>query len=381
MGKQLMKSVDSIKHSVAKQPFRVAEKSQTAPSGYKPLVSLVVPAYNEAAIVEENLTTLCQYMETLEDHYRWEVVVINDGSIDETGKLADAFSQTKANVRVLHHSINFGLGQAFRFGFANCRGDYIVTLDSDLSYAPDHIEKLLIKIRETRAKIVVTSPYMKGGRISNVPWLRRIFSIGANRFLSLAARGNLSTLTSMVRVYDGRFLRTLNLRSMGMEINPEIIYKAMLLRARIEEIPAHLNWRSQPSGRIQRRSSMRMLHHTVSVLVAGFVFRPFIFFIFPGFLLGLVSLYADSWVLIHSFDFYQRLSQYDSIGTRASAAVAAAFNLAPHTFIIGGMTMMLAIQLISLGILALQSKNYFEEIFNLGSTIYRQSRSDERSKA
>jgi glycosyltransferase involved in cell wall biosynthesis len=135
MGKQLMKSVDSIKHSVAKQPFRVAEKSQTAPSGYKPLVSLVVPAYNEAAIVEENLTTLCQYMETLEDHYRWEVVVINDGSIDETGKLADAFSQTKANVRVLHHSINFGLGQAFRFGFANCRelraGSHRKTIDQD----------------------------------------------------------------------------------------------------------------------------------------------------------------------------------------------------------------------------------------------------------
>src|SRR5262245_1924999 len=122
MGKRLMKSFDSMKNSVVKQPFRVAEKSQTSPAGYKPLVSLVVPAYNEAAIVEENLTTLCQYMETLEGQYRWEVIVVNDGSIDETGRLADAFSQTKTNVRVLHHSINFGLGQAFRFGFANCRG-------------------------------------------------------------------------------------------------------------------------------------------------------------------------------------------------------------------------------------------------------------------
>jgi glycosyltransferase involved in cell wall biosynthesis len=376
-----MKTFDSIKSSSVKQPFGVTDKRETARGGYKPLVSLVVPAYNEAVMLEKNLATLCRYMETLEDRYRWEVIVVDDGSIDETGKLADAFSETRGNVRVLHHTINFGLGQAFRFAFANCRGDYIVTLDSDLSYSPDHIEKLLMKIRETRAKIVVTSPYTEGGKISNVPWLRRIFSICANRFLSLAAKSGLSTLTSMVRVYDSRFLRTLNLRSMGMEINPEIIYKAMLLRARIEEIPAHLDWQLQASVGVKRRSSMRMLHHTLSVLIAGFVFRPFFFFIFPGFLLFLVSLYADSWVLIHSFNFYQELSQYNSVGTRASAAVAAAFNLAPHTFIIGGMTMMLAIQLISLGILALQSKNYFEEIFNLGSTIYRLTRNDERSGA
>src|SRR5213594_1076105 len=46
----------------------------------KPLVSVVVPAFNEAAIVEKNLAALCQYMASLEDEYRWEIVVVNDGS-------------------------------------------------------------------------------------------------------------------------------------------------------------------------------------------------------------------------------------------------------------------------------------------------------------
>src|SRR6266850_8095424 len=230
----------------------------------KPLVSVVVPAYNEAAIVEKSLACLYQYMESLETECRWEIILVNDGSTDATGELAEAFARSHRNVRVLHHAVNFGLGQAIRFAFNHCRGDYIVTLDVDLSYSPEHIRELLAKIRETKAKIVVTSPYMKGGRISNVPWLRRTFSVLANHFLSRTARGGLSTLTSMVRIYDARFVRGLNLKAMGMEVSPEVIYKAMLLRARIEEIPAHLDWTLQNAAGPSRKSSMKVLRHTTS---------------------------------------------------------------------------------------------------------------------
>lgn len=347
---------------------------------YRPLVSMVVCAYNEAPIVEKNLARLCEYLESLADEYRWEIIFINDGSTDATGELAEAFAKSRDNIYVMHHMINFGLGQALKFAFNHCRGDYVVTLDLDLSYSPDHIQKLLNKIRETKAKIVVTSPYMEGGKISNVPWLRRTLSIWANRFLSIASKGNLSTLTSMVRAYDGKFLKTLNLNSMGMEINPEIIYKAMLLRARIEEIPAHLDWRLQKTEGIKRRSSMKTMRHIISVLLSGFLFRPVMFFILPGLSILLISIYTNIWLFIHFFDHYLKLSQYTWFTSRASAAVANAFHQAPHTFIVGGMTLMLAIQLIGLGILALQSKSYFEEIFNLGTTIYRFTREDELNK-
>lgn len=342
----------------------------------KPLVSVVVPAYNEAAIVEANLAVLCRYMESLEDEYNWEVVVINDGSSDDTGSLVEAFARTRDNIRVLHHAINFGLGQALKFAFNHCRGEYIVTMDVDLSYSADHIRRLLTRIRETRAKVVVASPYMKGGYISNVPWLRRTLSVCANRFLSATAKGGLSTLTSMVRVYDAKFVRALNLRSMGMDINPEVIYKAMLLRARIEEIPADLDWRLQNAAGPRRKSSMKVLRHTMSTLLSGFLFKPFMFFIIPGFVLLLFSLYVNAWMLVHFLAEYQKFPQYTWFFSRASAAVATAYHQAPHTFFVGLMSLTLAIQFISLGILALQSKRYFEEIFHLGSTIYRTTRDD-----
>jgi hypothetical protein len=167
---------------------------------------------------------------------------------------------------------------------------------------------------------------------------------------------------------------------MGMEINPEILYKAMVLRARIEEIPAHLDWGAQTRER-GRQSSMKVLRHTFSTLLAGFLFKPFMFFILPGMLLLLLSFYANIWMFIHVITQYQLFPQYTWFPSRLSAAVFAAYNQAPHTFVVGGMTLMLAIQLISLGVLALQSKSYFEEIFHLGTTIYRCMRADEKDRA
>ena len=341
----------------------------------KPLVSIILPAYNEAAIIEDNLRILEEYLKSLDGEYCWEMLIVNDGSTDDTGQLAEAFAKGRDYIKVLHHGINFGLGQALKFAFNHCQADYLVVFDLDLSYAPYHIEKLLEKIRLTKARMVVASPYMKAGRISNVPWLRKILSVWANRFLAFAVKGDIVTLTGMVRVYDGEFLRSLNLRSMGMEINPEVIHKTMLLNARIEEIPAHLHWRSpkvkvKRKKRQQRQSSMKILRHTMAIILSGFIFRPVMFFLLPGLILLLCSLYANIWVLIHCWGQYQILAQ-ETFFPDLTEVVAAAFYQAPHAFIIGGMSLIIAIQFLSVGILSLQTKNYFEEIFYLASAIYK----------
>jgi glycosyltransferase involved in cell wall biosynthesis len=372
---------DLRKEEARSQEFE--KKSQIRYHTQKPLVSLVAPAYNEQIIIEQNLNILCAYMKSLENQYRWELIIVNDGSSDNTGQLADRFAQDKDNVYVIHHLINCGLGQTLRTGFEHCQGEYIITLDLDLSYAPDnHIKELLTKIRESQAKVVVASPYMKGGRVSNVPWLRWILSVWGNRFLSFTANGSLATLTSMVRVYDAEFLKTLNLKSRGMEINPEVIHKAKLLQARVAEIPAHLKWSSQrgkPKSQ-RRKSSMtsaRIFKHTLEVVFFGFIFRPVIFFILPSLLFFLISSYASAWVVVHCWSNYQNLIQQNTFSDQAvatSAAVAAAFRQAPHTFLISGMSLMLSIQLFSLGVLSMQSKQYFDEMFYLGTSIFKVKR-------
>lgn len=375
-----MSNIESVINVGGQLTSRPHEGKKGVGRADPPLVSLVLPAFNEAKILHANLSTLCDYMESLRDECRWELILVNDGSTDETGTLADRFATNRENVHVIHHPVNLGLGQALRSGFASSRGDYVITLDADMSYSPEHIGQLLAKIRETRAKIVAASPYAEGGKLSAVPWMRRTLSVWANRFLVATSRSNLSTLTGMVRAYDGSFVRSLDLRSMGMDVNPEAIYKAMLLRARVEEIPAHLDWHPQGAAPASRPSSMRVARQILAVLLSGFFFKPFLLFLLPGCALLVFSLYTNTWLFIHFLRQYRTLTQYTWFLDRASFAVGAAYSQFPHTFIVGLMSAMLAIQLISLGILALQSKRYFEEIFHLGTTIYRSTQKEKEKE-
>ena len=93
----------------------------------KPKVTLIIPGYNEEAIVASNLIVISEYMKGLEDRFDWELVFVNDGSIDRTGELAEEFSKSKDNVKVIHHIVNLNLGNALKTGFANSSGEYIVS--------------------------------------------------------------------------------------------------------------------------------------------------------------------------------------------------------------------------------------------------------------
>jgi len=346
--------------------------------GRKLLVSLVIPAYNEAPALEKNLSILIGYINTLKDNYDWEVIIVNDGSSDNTGEVAEEFARHCKCVRVLHHSYNSGLGQALQTAFRECRGNYVVTYDVDLSYSPDHIGRLLEKIQEKNASVVLASPYMEGGSIANVPRFRRLLSVFANRFLAFFAR-DLSTLTCMVRAYDGAFVRALSLRSTGKDVMPETIFKARILRSRMVQIPAHLDWGPQRAEGVKRRSSLHLKREVFATLVWGFIFRPFTIFIAPGFLLLLFSTYVNTWMFIHFFEayFYTGLKVAEG-SDRVTAAISAAYSLYPYTFIVGLLSLMLALQLIGLGMMALQNKKYFEEVFHLASGILRESREGRR---
>lgn len=348
--------------------------SDTGSASDKKSVSIVISALNEAGILADSLLEICAYMDSLAGRYTWEIVIVDDGSEDDTWRVAREFAADRPNVLVLKHPHNFGLGQALTFAFANTQGDYIVTLDIDLSYSTDHIERLLEAIESNSAKVVLASPYMDGGGLVAVPRFRKLLSVCANYFLSKVAPSNLSTLTGMVRAYDGRFIRALNFRSQGMDVMPEIVYKAMILRAKIIEIPATLDWSRQQKKGVSRISSMRVVSQIVQTLMSGYLFRPFAFFLLPGLLMLVFSLFVNYWMFVHFFEAYATLGQ--SGAASFSGAVALAYDNFPHTFIVGLLSLMLAIQLITLGVLSQQNKRYFDEIFHFLSNIYRSQKNE-----
>jgi glycosyltransferase involved in cell wall biosynthesis len=343
----------------------------------RPLVTVIVPAYNEAVVIMHSLTEIHDYLRTLEDQYRYELLVVDDGSTDGTGDIAQIFATGHPNVRVLHHHVNFRLGQALRFGFGESKGDYVVTFDADLTYSVDHIGRMLQKLREDHARVVVASPYMKGGRTTAIPWRRGAMSKGVNKLLSSTSQSHVATVTGMVRAYDGPFIRSLNLKAMGPEINTEILYKAQVMRARVLEIPAHLDWSDQGERMKARKVSLKVSTTSKLLMFAGFLFRPIIFFIVPGLILLVISVWtlgSLGLTVIHQFN-----AASGSIDQRFYDAFANAWQLRPQSFIIGGISLVIAVQLISLGLLATQTKRYFEELFHQSTGIAKRvNRLEER---
>lgn len=338
--------------------------------GKLPFVSIVLPAYNEEAIIERSIEIIIDYLKSKEDKYYWEILIINDGSKDHTASIADSLAKMYKNLRVIHHPVNLNLGRALQTGFKNAHGDIIVVLDMDLSYSVDHIEKLVDAQINNDAEIVIASPYMKDGKVTKVPFTRALLSRTVNRFMRLASQEKYYTFTGMVRAYKTDFIKNLNLKTKDYEINPEILYKAMILRARIIEIPAHLDWSFQVKTGKKRTSSMRILSTFYSGLMAGFIFRPYIFFLSFGFVLFLLSLYMITWIFINTFQVLPTIQVNPGyFDDRFSQAIGYVFQKRPHAFYIGGITLVSAIQVLSLGFLSLQNKRYFEELFHINSGI------------
>lgn len=338
-----------------------------------PFVSLILPCYNEEAILRANLIVIIDYMVSKSHKYKWEILLINDGSKDKTGDIAEEFSRQDTKIRIIHHPTNLNLGNALKTGFYNALGDILVVLDIDLSYSVEHIERMVDKLIETSADIVVASPYMKGGKVTAVPFMREIMSKWVNKFMRIAAQEKYHTYTGMVRAYRRGFIRTLNLKTKDYEINPEIMYKAMILRARIIEIPAHLDWTEQNKYAGKRTSSIRVMRGFFSGIMSGFIFRPYIFFLGIGAILMFLSLYELIWLLVETLKGIVQIQNVpENYDNAFSYSLTLQFQLNPQTFLVGGITFLAALQFLGLGFLALQNKRYFEEIFHLGTSLKKQ---------
>ncbi len=336
-------------------------------SDSNPFITVITPCYNEEAILEANITKIVDYLQERSYKYQWEILIINDGSKDKSGMIADQLEKANHSIRVIHHPTNLNLGRALQTGFRNAHGDIIVVMDIDLSYSTQYIEQMVDKLIESYADIVIASPYMKGGKVTAVPFLRRVMSKWVNKFMRLAAQDKYHTFTGMVRAYRSSFIQPLNLKTKDYEINPEIIYKGMILRARIVEIPANLDWTEQNKFVGKRSSSLRIIRGFFSGLMSGFIFRPYIFFVGIGVFLMLLSLYELVWLL---FDTLSYIAHSNSTIT-FSRSLYVQFRKNPQSFLVGGITFIIAIQFLSVGFLSLQSKRYFEELFHLGTSLKR----------
>jgi hypothetical protein len=156
------------------------------------------------------------------------------------------------------------------------------------------------------------------------------------------------------------------------------MYKAMILRAHIVEIPAHLDWTEQNKFTGKRTSSIRVLRGFFSGIMSAFIFRPYIFFIGIGSILMILSLYELIWLLFYTLSDLENCLFSGSAACSFSISLAKQFSMNPQSFLVGGITFIAAIQFLSLGFISLQNKRYFEELFHLGTSLKQQIQVNEK---
>jgi len=335
-------------------------------------LSIILPCFNEEAIIRQNVLQVLSYLESKKNKYSYEILLINDGSKDRTGEIADTLETEFSGIRVVHHPVNLNLGNAIQTGIRHAKGDVLVVLDIDLSYSPDHIELMVDKLVEASADVVIASPYMHGGKVIAVPFTRKIMSKWVNRLMAIASQEKYHTFTGMVRAYKREFIRHVNLKTKDYEINPEIMYKSMILRARIVEVPAILDWTQQNKVANKRVSSIRVFRGIFSGMMSAFIFRPYFFFVSIGSILMILALYQLVWLLVDTIISYSQFISSPGIDYPFSYSLSLQFKENPQSFLVGGVTFLAAIQFLSLGFLSLQSKRYFDELFHLGTSLKKQ---------
>jgi hypothetical protein len=108
--------------------------------------------------------------------------------------------------------------------------------------------------------------------------------------------------------------------------------------------------------------------------MAGFIFRPYIFFLSVGFVLFLVSVFLIGWIFYFVFATIPTIPiDPNAFDDRFSLAIKQVYQARPHLFFVGGVTLLATLQILSLGFLSLQSKRYFEELFHLNSSISKKN--------
>jgi dolichol-phosphate mannosyltransferase len=202
---------------------------------------LILPTFDEAENIEAIVRAADAVLAGASPNGH-RILVVDDGSPDGTGAIADRLADELTTVEVLHRAERQGLGPAYLAGFAHALGSgatHVMEMDSDFSHDPADLARLLGAVREG-ADLALGSRYVAGGGVSDWGLGRRLVSRGgswyARRVLGLAVRD----LTGGFKCFRREVLEAIDLvtvRSQGYAFQVELTYRAVLGGFRVVEVP------------------------------------------------------------------------------------------------------------------------------------------------
>jgi dolichol-phosphate mannosyltransferase len=223
-------------------------------------VLVIVPTYNE----RDNIERICRRL--LAAVPSVNLLVVDDGSPDGTGKIADVLADDDNRVQVLHRATKAGLGAAYLAGFdwGLAEGyDVLVEMDADGSHAPEQLPRLLAALND--ADLVLGSRWVPGGTVVNWPRSRELISRGGNLYTRLALGIDIRDATGGFRAYRREVLERIDYRAVASEgycFQVDLAWRALRAGFQVTEVPItfaqRVHGESKMSGSIVREALWRV---------------------------------------------------------------------------------------------------------------------------
>jgi dolichol-phosphate mannosyltransferase len=202
---------------------------------------LILPTFNEAENIEAILRAADAVLaDSAPEGHR--ILVVDDGSPDGTGQIADRLAAELGNVEVLHRTQRQGLGPAYLAGFAYALGrdaSHVMEMDSDFSHDPGDLARLLGAVRDG-ADLALGSRYVAGGGVTDWGLLRQFVSRGGSWYARVVLGLKVRDLTGGFKCFRREVLETIDLptvRSQGYAFQVELTYRAVNAGFKVVEVP------------------------------------------------------------------------------------------------------------------------------------------------
>lgn len=204
-------------------------------------LSVIIPIYNECQTIREILRRV--RATGLAD----ELVLVDDGSQDDTREILAEYRETRG-MKVVLHERNRGKGAAIRSGLAMATGDLILIQDADLEYDPRDYAALLQPIQEGLADVVYGSRFLGAARRPILFW-----NMVANRILTFATNilynNILTDMETGYKLFRREVIKDINIQANGFDFEPEFTAKILKKRVRIYEVPIRFTPRFYEEGK------------------------------------------------------------------------------------------------------------------------------------
>jgi len=197
-------------------------------------VSIIIPAYNESETI---LILLKRILRLSIQKIQKEIIVVNDGSTDDTLEKIVEFSRNKKNIIIINKKKNAGKGFAIKVGLEKASGDILLIQDADLEYDASNIPYLIKKMISAHTQILYGSRRLnKKNEYSSLPYF--LGGVLINTIIALIVRRNLTDSISGTKLFTRNVYNKIKpITSKGFEIDVEITAKAIKKGFDVQEVP------------------------------------------------------------------------------------------------------------------------------------------------